>query len=301
MSDIYRKMLPTRSPFSHKGDFGFVTVIGGSRGMSGAAALASKAALVTGAGLVRAAVPKSVLGTVASYVPEIMTQPLEEDRSGRISLNAFSEIQKSSEWSDLLAVGPGLGRSLGIDALIAKLYRTVEKPMILDADALFALSQRKNILDSYANDVNRPNFTRILTPHTGEFRRLVDEPVPNEQTEAEKAERITLAKRFAEKMKVILVLKGHETIVTDGKSVYVNNTGNPGMATAGSGDVLTGIIAGLLAQKLSAWEAAKSGVYLHGLAGDSAAEFLGHESLTASRIIDFLPETLKKQKNLNKM
>ncbi|MCL2305003.1 MAG: NAD(P)H-hydrate dehydratase, partial [Planctomycetaceae bacterium] len=240
--------------------------------------LAGRAALTTGAGLVKCAVPGTVLPTVAALSMEMMTAPLPEDRFGRISLDAYREILRLGEAATVVALGPGLGRSLGLTALVAKLYREIAKPMIVDADALNALAERK---------FDKTAFPRILTPHSGEFARLLGRPIPKESPSTQQ-ERIELACDFAKRTDTITLLKGHETIITDGKTAEINQTGNPGMATGGSGDVLTGIIAGLVAQRLSPWEAAVSGAYLHGRAGDLAAEKLGQESLTAGAMIDSL-------------
>ena len=271
-------ILPKRDPYTHKGDYGYVLCVGGSRGMSGAIVLTGRAALVTGAGLVKCAVPGTVLPTVAGLSMEIMTAPLPEDRSGRISLDAYREIMRLSEAVTVVVLGPGLGRSLGLTALVARLYREIAKPMIVDADALNALAERGGW---------RSEYPRILTPHPGEFARLLGRSIPKEGPSTQQ-ERIELVRDFAAKTGTITLLKGHETIITDGKAVAINRTGNPGMATGGSGDVLTGIIAGLIAQNLSPLEAAISGAHLHGAAGDRAAERLGQESLTAGTIIDFL-------------
>ena len=280
-----------RNPYSHKGDYGYVLCIGGCQGMSGAIALAGRAALTTGAGLVKCAVPGGLLPTVAALSMEIMTAPLPEDRSGRISLDAYHEIMRLSGVATVVALGPGLGRSLGLTTLVAKLYREIAKPLIVDADALNALAERT--FGEPGNNTRNTEFPRILTPHSGEFARLLGHPLPKEEPATQK-ERIELACSFAEKTGTIMLLKGHRTIITDGKSTTINRTGNPGMATGGSGDVLTGIIAGLAAQHLSPLEAAVSGAYLHGAAGDIAAEKLGHESLTAGTIIDAIPVAMRR-------
>ncbi len=251
--------------------------------MSGAIALAGRAALTTGAGLVKCAVAQGILPIVASSSMEIMTAPLLEDRSGRIALDAYREIVRLSETATVVALGPGLGRSLGLTALVAKLYREIAKPMIVDADALNALAER---------GFDKAEFPRILTPHPGEFARLSGHPIPQEEPSAQQ-ERIESTRDFAEKTGAITLLKGHETIITDGTSVAINHTGNPGMATGGSGDVLTGIIAGLVAQHLSPFDAAVWGTHLHGLAGDLAAEKLGEASVTAGAILDAISVALK--------
>ena len=253
--------------------------------MSGAIALAGRAALTTGAGLVKCAVPKNVLQTVASLTPEIMTAPLPENQSGCISLDAYQEILRLSELATVVALGPGLGRSIGLTALVAKLYRNIPRPMIVDADALNALAERN--FDATWKTV----FPRILTPHPGEFARLLGDTIPKEEP-ATQTIRIELVRNFAARTGTIMLLKGHETIISDGKSFAINGTGNPGMATGGSGDVLTGVISGLIAQHFSPWNAAVHGAYLHGAAGDVAAKKYGEASLLASGIITGISEVL---------
>lgn len=269
-------VLPQREPGAHKGNFGLALVVGGSRGMSGAVALAGMAALRGGAGLVRLAVPDVCLDTVAGYEPSYMTVPLACDRRGRISLDALPQILEHAEQATVLAFGPGVGRSLGLDALVARLYGELPLPMVLDADGLNALAVRMN------KEVS-PAGPRILTPHPGEFERLAGHKPQSEE------ERIEAAGELASRLDAVIVLKGHRTVVSDGQKTVVNTTGNPGMATGGSGDVLTGLIASLVCQNLSPFESAQLGVYLHGLAGDIAAESLGHESLTAGGLVSFLP------------
>lgn len=268
--------LAPRAPESHKGHFGLVLVIGGSRGMAGAAALAGQAALRGGAGLVRVAVPDGCQATVAALELSYMTVALPSDRKGRIAYGALETIRSWAESATVVACGPGLGRSLGLDCLVAKLYRELPKPAVFDADGLNALASRPDVL-------GQPGATRILTPHPGEFARLVGrDRLPPDQ-------RHPLAVDCAARWGVVLVLKGHGTLVTDGQRCWTNSTGNPGMATGGSGDVLTGLIAALVAQKLPAFDAARLGVFLHGLAGDLAAGQLGQEALIARDLIEFLP------------
>lgn len=289
--------IPPREPFgAHKGTFGQVLCVGGSYGMSGAISLSGKAALVVGAGLVRNAVPHSILDTIAALIPEVMNVPLKEDRSGRISLDAFAEIIPLAQQATVVALGPGLNRSLGLTALVAKLYRAIGKPMVVDADALNALAEKENSSPLFET----PAAPRILTPHPGEFKRLLGpgaklelEDSSNESLER----RSDLARCFAKQTKSIVVLKGHRTLITDGESVAINETGNPGMGTGGSGDVLTGMIAGLLAQRFSSFHAAVLGVHLHGKAGDFAAEKLGEESVVAGAIIEHIPQALQWFKN----
>ncbi len=272
--------LPERPVESHKGNFGLALVIGGSRGMAGAVALAGMAALRGGAGLVRLAVPEPVLDTVAAFEPSYMTIALPADRHGRISLAAHERIVAAAAGATVVAVGPGLGRSLGLTALVYRLYAELPRTLVLDADGLNALADRRDRWPTAP-------APRILTPHPGEFARLLGvSRVPGEQRES-------AALELACRRNVVLVLKGHRTLITDGQRRTINSTGNPGMATGGSGDVLTGLIAALACQGLEPYDAARLGVWLHGLAGDLAAGELGQESLIASDLIRFLPNAFR--------
>ncbi len=237
--------LAPRSPDAHKGDFGTALIVGGSRGMSGAAALAGMAALRGGAGLVRLAVPDVCLETIAGFEPSYMTVPLPADAAGRISIKAYEQIIEHEISATVLAVGPGLGRSTELDQLVARLYRKIAKPMVVDADALNALSTQPEIL-------SKPGGPRILTPHPGEFARLVGKKLEGE-------ERQQAAVDLAARCGIVILLKGDGTLVTDGKRQAINTTGNPGMATGGSGDILTGLITALLCQHLEPYAAARLG------------------------------------------
>jgi ADP-dependent NAD(P)H-hydrate dehydratase len=270
--------LPPRRDDAHKGDFGSALIVGGSRGMAGAMALAGMAALRGGAGLVRLAVPESILNTVAGFEPSYMTASLPADADGRIAAGALDCIAELAKKATVVACGPGLGRSLGLDELIARLYQEIPKPMVFDADALNALSTEPEAL------VN-PGGPRILTPHPGEFARLIGHKL---QGDARNDDAVALAARCG----IVVVLKGHHTLVTDGRRRALNATGNPGMATGGSGDVLTGLITALLCQGLEPFDAARLGAHLHGLAGDLAADKLGQISLVASDLIRYLPEAI---------
>jgi len=271
--------LPDRPDEAHKGHFGLALVLGGSRGMAGAVALAGMAALRGGAGLVRLAVPQSCLETVAGFEPSYMTCPLPDDPSGRIAADAFDQVMQLAETATVVACGPGLGRSAELDQLVGRLYQELPRPMVIDADGLNALAAAPESLGKHAAE-------RILTPHPGEFARLVGRKLDGDQ-------RDQAADQLAARYSVVLVLKGHRTRITDGTHMAINPTGNPGMATGGSGDVLTGLIAALGCQGLSAFDAARLGVYLHGLSGDLAAEELGQESLIASDLVGFLPEAFR--------
>jgi ADP-dependent NAD(P)H-hydrate dehydratase len=283
--DTIPKLKP-RAVDAHKGDFGKVCIIAGSTGMSGAAALAGRAALRSGSGLVRVATPKSVLPIVASIEPSFTNIALPEDSNGRISSKAINQILKAINENDCLAFGPGLGISASIRSVLETLIEQKGLRLIIDADGL-------NNLAGIKDWPTQLKASLILTPHPGEMKRLwsamLREPLPHDRQQQ--------ATQMAQHTKTIVVLKGAGTVVTDGQKVYTNKTGNPGMATAGSGDVLTGIITSLTGQDLSNFEAAVLGVYIHGLAGDIAAEKLGQISLIATDIIDALPEAFNRFNN----
>lgn len=272
--------LPPRAPDAHKGDFGLALIVGGSRGMTGAVALAGMAALRGGAGLVRLAVPEACLDTVAGFEPSYMTVGLPADSSGRLAASAFDAIAALADTATVVACGPGLGRSLDLEQLVGRLYQEVRKPMVVDADGLNALS-------SDADALSQPGGPRILTPHPGEFARLIGKKLEPQQRPA-------AAVALAARCRAVVVLKGHRTLITDGTRQAINTTGNPGMATGGTGDVLTGLITALWCQGLEAFDAARLGVHLHGLAGDLAAEELGQVSLIASDLVRFLPAVLRR-------
>jgi len=273
--------LSPRAPDSHKGDYGRALLVGGSSGMSGAIALAGMAALRSGAGLVRLAVPEGCRDLVASFEPSYMTFSLPADREGRMIAAAKDRISEFADTADGVACGPGLGRSSQLGDLMAWMYQVLPHAMVLDADALFALADGPERLDE-------PGGPRILTPHAGEFLRFLEVRKPSR----EDLERLAIRK--AADWGVVIVLKGHQTLVTDGSRVYHNNTGNPGMATGGSGDVLTGIITALLCQDLSSLDAARLGAHVHGLAGDLAAEAMGQVGMIASDLVRFLPAAFQR-------
>jgi NAD(P)H-hydrate epimerase len=272
--------LPSRPADSHKGRFGSILVLGGSRGMAGAPALAGASALRSGAGLVRVASPAEVHATVASFEPSYMTYPLPCDEEGIVSFKSSRGVlERLIEQADVVAAGPGLGRSDEATALVRWLVESAGKPLVLDADALNALQGSVDLLGSLKHPA-------VITPHPGEFARLVDAPIEHVQADREN-QAAGLASRFE---RLVVVLKGHGTVVTDGARVYVNRTGNPGMATGGSGDALTGVVAALLGQKLPPFQAAQLGVYVHGLAGDIARDQNGEIGLIAGDIVDALPD-----------
>jgi NAD(P)H-hydrate epimerase len=277
--------LKPRKPDAHKGDFGRVCIVAGSLGMSGAAALAGRSALRAGAGLVRVATPKSVLPIVAAIEPSFTTIPLAEDGAGRISAKAINAALDAAGENDCLAFGPGIGVSGALRAVLETLLGQERLKLIVDADGLNNLALIKDW-------PAKTKASLVITPHPGEMKRLWSglfrEPLP--------PERQNQAAQLAQRSKTVVVLKGAGTVVTDGQKVYVNKTGNPGMATAGSGDVLTGVMTALLGQGLSSFDAAVLAVYIHGLAGDIAAEKTGQISLIATDIIHSLPDAFLKHK-----
>ncbi len=275
--------LPKRPKDSNKGMFGMVLALAGGRGSAGAAGLVGASALRSGAGLVRVLCPKEVQPTVASYEPCYMTYPVAEDQDGLAVLESSKKVlEKFLPHASVLAMGPGLGQSADLRELVSWVVESVEIPTILDADALNNLAGQTEVLAK----LKRP---LIVTPHPGEFSRLTGLSIAEIQ-----ADRETHAIAFAGQFEnLILVLKGSETIVTDGTRLFVNTTGNPGMATGGSGDVLTGVIAAMIAQKLDPFDAACFGVYAHGLAGDIARDQNGDVGLIAGDIVDVLADAFQ--------
>jgi NAD(P)H-hydrate epimerase len=276
--------LPRRRADSHKGDYGRVLIVGGSRGMAGAAALAGLATLRSGAGLVTIATPASVQPTVATFSPCYMTVPLVEDEDGIADFANVMDLAAAREVYDAWAIGPGLGRSAGVTELVAQLYRDIPRPMVVDADGLNALAKAQ---ERNPRALDQPAGPRVLTPHPGEFARLAGHAAGG--SAAERAEHVAALCQRDGASRTVVVLKGHDTVIGDVGRYAVNHTGNPGMATGGTGDCLTGVIAGLLGQGLEPWDASRLGVHLHGLAGDFAAAELGQVSLVASDLIDYLP------------
>ena len=284
--------LKERPADSHKGDFGRVIVVAGSRGMSGAAVLTGMAALHAGAGLVTVATPRSVAPIVAAGHPALMTVWLDEDADGRISREGHDQLKQFIDDSEkrncVLAIGPGLGQSNAVDDsvrnLVFDLLQSLNIPAVVDADAL-------NALASDIEKFERPSGSvTVLTPHAGEFARLSG-LTAKEISEDRKKVAVEFAKRMPANTSVLL--KGAKTVVTDGKQLALNSTGNSGMATAGSGDVLTGVIASLLGQGMSGFAAAQLGAHLHGLSGDLAAKELGERFVTAVEIVKYLSRAMQ--------
>lgn len=267
---------------AHKGNFGHVFVLAGSLGLTGAAFLTSEACLLSGSGLVTLGIPESLNPIMEVKLTEVMTMPLAETKTFTPSIKAFSQINKILPEIDALAIGPGISRNPRTKELVHKLLLSVTKPIVLDADGINALVGKINILNKLRSEL-------IITPHPQEMARLLNISVNEIQNN-----RTRIAKGLAKKYNLVVVLKGYRTVVaaSDGRN-YINKTGNPGMASAGCGDVLTGIIASLLGQGINPFSAAKLAVYLHGLAGDFAAKEKGEASLIASDILNKLPRAFQ--------
>jgi hydroxyethylthiazole kinase-like uncharacterized protein yjeF len=278
-----RNQLPLRPPNGHKGTFGKIVVLAGSTGLTGAATLCSKASLLTGAGLTVLGIPEGINSILEEKLTEVMTRPLPQTSEGTLSLKAEKVIYQLLPWADVLAIGPGLSTQPETKELIRKIVGKIRIPHVIDADGLNAFEGESHFLE-------KPNGKRILTPHYGELARLISRPIDEIAKDPIESAREN-AKRFGS----VLVLKGAPTVVADPQgNVYVNSTGNSGMATAGSGDVLTGTIAGFLAQGCLPVHAAVLGVYLHGLAGDIAGKRFGRRSLVAGDLLVTLGQAIQR-------
>lgn len=273
----------------HKGDAGRLFCVAGSVGMVGAATLCSSAALRCGAGLVRVGMPWRLAAVVTGRDPNVMTQALPETEDGTISAMSPDKILKAAQGFDVMLIGPGLSRNAQTVQAVKTLLPSVKQKLVLDADGLNAVATDIDVL----KEIPRREGLPVLTPHPGEMLRLLGPDYDGTQLKEGDEHRIDVAVDFARRYDVVLVLKGHRSVVTDGGRVYVNETGNPGMAKAGVGDVLCGMIAALRCQGLDSFEAAQLGVYLHGLAGDLVCARMGEIGMIATDIIDALPEAAK--------
>ena len=276
-------LLPPRALGAHKGDFGRVFIAAGSKGMHGAAVLCALGCLRTGAGLVTLGVPKPLHDAlVKTLPPEAMLKPLPATKDGSLAAGALPELLSTADRMDATAIGPGLSQNTQTQELVREAVPKIVKPLVVDADGLNALAADPGIL-------KKRLLPCILTPHAGEMGRLIRQSADQVQSDRKRT-----AVEFAKKYQVVVVLKGQGTVVAayDGRT-YINDTGNPGMATGGAGDVLTGMIAALLAQKLELFDAARLGVYLHGLAGDLAVEERGEVGLLVSDIADRIPQAIR--------
>jgi len=278
-------LIGPRPPAANKGNFGHVLVIGGSTGKAGAAAMAGMAALRAGAGLSTVGTPKSVLPTVAGFHPELMTEPIEETEAGTISKRAlgYGHMDALAKGKTVLAVGPGISRHAETADFVRTVVKKYEIPMVLDADGL-------NAFEGRAAELKGAGRSLVITPHPGEVARLTDSTVAEVQKD-----RLNVARTFAREHELIVVLKGDRTLIArpDG-TVWVNTTGNPGMSTGGTGDILTGMTAGFIAQNPNRIvEAVICAVHLHGLAGDVARESVGEQCMTATDLLKALPEAFR--------
>ena len=269
-------ILPERDMLAHKGDFGKILLLCGSKGYTGAAALAAMGALRSGAGLVYLGVPESIYTIEATKLLEPIVLPLP-DLEGRLSIVAWQKILELLPKMDAVLFGPGLGQSDAVSEILGKLLLTYNGPLVLDADGINCLRYHKDI-------VRGRTAPTVLTPHQGEFNRLCDKL---------SGDRIADGCSLARDLGVIIVLKGHQTVITDGVRVYINETGNPGMAVGGSGDVLAGMIVSLIGQRLEPLEAAACAAWIHGAAGDICAREIGQYGLLPSDMLSAIPRLMK--------
>ena len=269
-------LLPDRPAEAHKGQFGKLLLLCGSRGYTGAAALAAMGALRSGAGLVFLAVPESIYEIEAIKLTEPIIQPLP-DKDGKFSERSSELILSMLKGKDAVLIGPGIGQSEGTFCAVKTVLQTFQGPIVLDADGINVVCAHKDILRERTSPT-------ILTPHDGEFLRLGGDL---------RKDRIIAATALAEDLGCTILLKGYRTIITDGKRLYCNHTGNPGMATGGSGDILSGIIVSLLGQKIAPIEAAACGAWIHGAAGDICAKEIGQYGMLPSDMLNVLPRLLK--------
>lgn len=279
-------LIAKRNHNSHKGTYGRVAIIAGSRGMTGALFLSSQGALRTGSGLVYTIIPESLETVMSIKLTEAIIRPIKDKDTGHFLKDSIEPIIKEVKEMDCIALGPGIGVDKDRIQLVSEIIRDTKVPMGVDADGINCIAENIEILNQGKGPI-------IITPHPGEMARLLNKDIQ----EIEK-NRQYYSQYISEKYNIIVVLKGNKTIVTSPEGqTYINKTGNPGMATAGSGDVLTGIIASLLGQRLDPFDAAKLGVYLHGLAGDITRDRLGEYGMIASDIIEAIPYAIMRVEN----
>lgn len=269
-------LLPDRDPWGHKGTFGRILLLCGSRGFTGAAYLAAMGALRSGTGLTFLGVPESIYAIEAVKLHEPVVFPLPEE-DGKLSSLAVTEIEKRLPQMDSVLIGCGLGQSQGVFSVVKFILEKAQCPVVVDADGINVLAEHKDILRGR-------QYPTILTPHDGEFLRLGG---------TIEQDRMASAAHFAREWNSVVLLKGHETCIADGTDCYLNRTGNPGMAVGGSGDVLAGIIVSLLGQGLKPLEAAACGAWLHGAAGDICAREIGQYGMLPTDMLNVLPRLLK--------
>ena len=271
-----KKMIPHRQADAHKGNFGRILLLCGSRGYTGAAALAAMGALRVGAGLVYLGVPECIYEIEAIKLTEPIIFPLC-DYNGMLSDNAIDHISQMLPKMDCVLIGPGLGCSEGTLAVLSFVLQNYSGPVVVDADGINLLALHKDLLRGRTSPT-------VITPHEGEFKRLCDTLDKGRRKAAED---------LAKELNLIVVLKGHQTVVTDSKTCYINTTGNPGMSVGGSGDVLAGMITGLIGQGLDPLKASAAAVWLHGAAGDACARQLGQYGMLPSDMLNVLPRLMK--------
>lgn len=274
--ELVRLVFPERKRDTHKGDYGRVLLICGSEGFSGAPSLVARAALRCGSGLIEVAVPRCIYPIVASRMEAPMVFPVPDDGRGKMSLQALPVLLKKLARCDACLIGPGLGQSNELEELVQTLLQETKVPVVLDADGLNLISRHMDVLRR-----EEPAF--VLTPHEGEFRRLISEP---------ETDRISGAAQLAKRTGAVVLRKGHETVITDGTKHYVNRTGNPGMAVGGSGDVLAGILVSILGRGIPLLEAAAAAAWLHGTAGDICAGEMGQSAMSPVDLTECLCELL---------
>ena len=279
-SEMVGRLLPRRKPDGHKGDFGKLFILAGSTGLTGAATLAANASARSGLGLVTVGCPQTLNPILENKLTEPMTYRLPDvGKKGFLALRGLGEIRKKMAENDAVIIGPGVGTHHETRELVQRLVSRIDKPAIIDADGLNAFAKNRETLAG-----EHPKL--ILTPHPGEFRRLIDEEFPDDLND-----KFNLVRQYAKKYNSVIVLKGSPTIIVDtDEQLYLNPTGNNGMATGGTGDVLSGIIGSFLAQGLSPLDSAIAGVYIHGLCGDLAADDYGFRSLLAGDLVEYLPD-----------
>lgn len=270
------KILPDRDPWGHKGTYGKILLLCGSRGYTGAAALAAMGALRSGAGLVYLGVPESIYTIEAVKLTEPIVFPLP-DTDGMLSTDAIAEITQRLNTMDAVMIGPGLGKSEGTFRVVESVLGNYRGPVVLDADGINVLTEHMYILRGRTAPT-------IVTPHDGEFLRMGG---------SLNGDRLSSAQALAKDLGAIVLLKGHETVITDGQCSYINHTGNPGMAVGGSGDILAGIITSLIGQGIPALKAAACGAWLHGAAGDICAKDIGQYGMLPSDLLTVLPRLMK--------
>lgn len=288
-NDYIRSLIPPRRPNSHKGTYGRGLIVGGSEGMTGAVALASTGCLKSGAGLIKAAIPTALNPILENKLTEVMTVALGERDSTRLEMSSINRLEELLDEADAVALGPGMGVDRERVKVVEFIISKSRVPLVLDADALNCIALDPQILSKVSAPV-------IITPHPGEMARLLKCSVSDVQKD-----RVAAARYFSQEWGVITVLKGANSVIASPQgNIYINTTGNPGMASGGMGDVLTGVITGLLCQRLEPIQAACAGVYIHGLAGDIVASDKGEYGLTATQVAERIPEAIKLTKEGSK-